>query len=191
MINLIPLTTDYLDAAVELYEQAFPPAERRPTASWISLIKGEAGPAGEAFLPFALLHDDAFCGFITAWQLDGFVYGEHFATLPTLRGHGLGGQGYEAFLKRFDGQPVVIEVEPPTTPITRRRIGFYERHGMTLLTSVPYRQPAYGPDLPSIPLCLMANLPHEVEPMSGHVIGQIYQRVYHVSPDQTALSNIK
>lgn len=192
-MQLTPLTRSHLEAAVALYELSFPPAERRATSSWTDLIEHSiATPGRTDFTPFALIDEQAnFCGFITAWQLDGCVYGEHFATLPARRGQGLGGQAFEAFLHQFEGQTVVIEVEPAEDgDLARRRIGFYERHGMHLL-SVPYMQPPYEPRLPSLPLRLMTNLPKRALPVISHIIRQIYTRVYGLSPQAAAILCIK
>ena len=37
-------------------------------------------------------------------------------------------------------RPMVLEVELPEDALTRRRIGFYERHGL-VFNSYPYLQP--------------------------------------------------
>lgn len=125
----------------KLYEAAFPPEERR---TWAPRPEGLR-------LRVARGDDGSFLGFVTTWQLpDDVTYVEHLATLPSLRGQGIGGRIIDDLPER-----VVLEVELPETEEARRRIGFYERHGFTAATEQEYIQPPYGPDLPSVPMLIM------------------------------------
>ncbi len=53
--------------------------------------------------------------------------------------------------------PVLLEVEPPVDEITRRRVAFYQSHGLLLRDEVPYIQPPYSPGLPPVPMCIMTS----------------------------------
>ena len=75
---------------------------------------------------------------------------------PTLRGGGLGRRILDAFIRQA-GQPIVLEVEPPTTDIAARRIGFYRRCGFRLWEHRTYMQPPYAADLRRSPLLLMVH----------------------------------
>ncbi|MBD5130935.1 MAG: GNAT family N-acetyltransferase [Ruminococcaceae bacterium] len=81
-------------------------------------------------------------GFMNYWQLDGFVYLEHFAVAKELRGLGIGSELMEE-LRGIVKCPVVLEVEPPETSDTAlHRIGFYKRLGFHL-NEYEYYQPPY------------------------------------------------
>ncbi len=133
-----------------LMELAFPPDERRPKDKQRFLTDEEP-----RFFPCALVRDSEFLGLLTYWELDGLIYVEHLAMLPELRGGGLGGAALEVLKAKAGGVPLVLEVEPPTDDLTRRRISFYRRQGFTLWADSPYLQPAYAPGQGTPSLLLM------------------------------------
>ncbi len=65
----------------ELYHSAFPANERRPWAEMELLEMNE-----KRFTIKSISRDGTFCGFITSWNFDDFVYVEHFAVADALRG---------------------------------------------------------------------------------------------------------
>ena len=86
-MQLIPLHTThplYADAE-QLIISAFPPEERRPTDK-----QKDATDHNPSFHSYAVTLDGQFAGLLNLWTLDGFDYVEHLATLPEMRGHGLG-----------------------------------------------------------------------------------------------------
>ena len=95
-------------------------------------------------------------GLLTTWHFEEFIYIEHFAIDPNLRSQGYGTEAIKAFIKE-QGKPIILEAEPPTDDITRRRIRFYERSGLTLY-DFPYIQPAYTPTSNPVELRLMGTL---------------------------------
>lgn len=142
----------------QLYEESFPPEERRP---WTE-------PAGH--WPRTTIFDGGFFGW---WAFPGFVYIEHFAVLPSLRGAGVGGRALDDFC-RSAAKPVVLEAEPPTMgDMARRRLAFYSRHGFSVLDK-DYIQPPYGEGLPSVPLYLLSNAPVDV----STAIQTLHREVY-------------
>ena len=54
----------------------------------------------------------------------------------------------------WNGKNVVLEVELPEDALTRRRIGFYERHGF-VWNDYPYMQPPMRKGQEPLPLRLM------------------------------------
>lgn len=135
-----------LPAAKQLYFDSFPPEERRP---WTDIANGE-GPTLQ--MVFA---DGEFAGFITSWDLGNWIYIEHFAIMPGLRGGGIGAKAIAA-LKETSAKPLLLEAEPVSddNPMASRRIGFYLRNGFHLI-DYDYIQPPYAPGLPPVPLRLM------------------------------------
>ena len=79
----------WLGAAERLYCDAFPPEERRPFGQFLLEPSEKRGP----YLHTLLLSkgiSDKFAGIVTTWQFDDFMYIEHLATMPDMRGNGIG-----------------------------------------------------------------------------------------------------
>lgn len=134
---------------LRLYKDSFPADERREENDFLDVARN-----CHQFSIHAFTEDDAFVGFLTSWEWDDFRYGEHFAVLPEKRGEGIGSRALKLFLDSSN-KPLIIEVEPPTDKIARRRIGFYERNGLVLRSDVDYIQPPYSPEKSALPLLLM------------------------------------
>lgn len=128
---------------------AFPPEERRSTEN--QRIMTDTNPL---FHANALLDNGFFAGLLTYWEFPRFIYIEHLATEPQIRGRGIGAKALAA-LENVKNLPVVLEVEPPVDDITRRRIGFYQRNGFVLWEKSPYLQPPYEPGYQPLSLYLM------------------------------------
>lgn len=178
MIDLQILIPTHLSEATKLYELAFPSNERRPTGQWRQCMLSQ-----KSFRPYAIVEGGEFCGFITAWELAGFVYVEHFATEPAKRNGGIGGRALELFKSRYSPRPIVLEVELPTDGVASRRVAFYERHGFALL-DLEYRQPPYRAGESFLPLRLMSNRPEWVQGRFEAVRADIYRTVYGVQADK-------
>lgn len=158
--------------AEELYTEAFPPTERRPLEAWRQLADSES-----AFQIFEILSEERFVGFVSSWQMDHFVYLEHFAILPTERSHGLGSACIELLKEKFPRQPLVLEAEPPETLLAQRRIAFYERCGFSV-SPRSYLQPPYRPGSPWFPLQLLCTDARFLEEQFEEVRNNIYRSVY-------------
>ena len=112
------------ERAFELYESAFPVEERRDDQEQQRVIK-------KADYHFDLIMvDDTFVGVMLYWETDGFVFLEHFTTIPELRGRGYGKSALE-LLKAKD-KIILLEIEPPIDDITQRRYNFYKRCGFVM-----------------------------------------------------------
>ena len=103
-------------------------------------------------------------GLLTTWHFEKFIYIEHFAIDPNLRSQGYGTEAINTFIQEQD-KPIILEAEPPTDDITRRRIRFYERCGLTLY-DFPYIQPAYTPESNPVELRLMGTLDTNDTPLT-------------------------
>ena len=137
-----------------LYENSFPPAERRPWGDVVALHDGDG-----RFEVHVLDVGGDVAGMLTEWRFDTLRYVEHFAVLPSMRGGGVGARAISQLLDA-DMRPVVLEVEIPEgdeDDMTRRRVRFYERCGFMPFPSFRYIQPPYSPGLPSLELMLMAS----------------------------------
>jgi hypothetical protein len=135
-----------LQAADALYLEAFPPEERRDRI--------DARLGDPRFRLDVILLRGAFAGFITHWGLGAFVYGEHVATLPALRG---GGAGRAALLQVIRSSPLFVgEAEcADRGPMAARRLAYYARLGLHA-NDFPYMQPSYGVGKPEVPMRLLS-----------------------------------
>ncbi len=165
-----------LEQVKELYTSAFPADERRDFSDFTSLLSCGAFSVWGAF---DADENDSLLAFITFWKLDEIMYLEHFAVVPQMRGHGIGREVFGNFLDKV-ASTIVLEVEPPTTPIAVRRIRFYESLGLKLWNSVHYVQPPYGPDRQPLELKLMTHGDVSQE-MLERAIKQMHSRVYGCS----------
>ena len=173
-MELIPIHTaaPYYAEAEQLMAEAFPPEERRPAGQ-----QREYADRHPLFHPHAVTENGRFAGLVNYWQLDGFLYLEHLATCPSVRGGGLGRRILEQVCTQA-AQPIVLEVEPPASGIAARRIGFYRRCGFTLWQKRAYLQPPYAPHLPAVRLMLMACGDIDEDKDFDRVVREIHTRIY-------------
>lgn len=178
-MKISPLSQHQLPQATALYESAFPEYERRPTSDWQVMVEKQPG----GFKAWAVTDEnEAFCGFITTWAFPAFTYVEHFAISPEKRGAGIGGAAISILINECAGKPVVLEVEPPDTEMARRRIGFYRRHGLSLIP-LPYLQPGYRPGAEWVPLPVMATNATWAEYHFEEIKRTLHREVYGVGRD--------
>lgn len=154
-----------------LYESSFPADERRDWADWLTLI------VKPEFRLYQINNHEGFVGFITAWQLHGSIFLEHFAILPEKRGSNYGTETLQEILQLYQ-ENFVLEVEKPFTEIAKKRIAFYERAGFRVNRN-EYFQPAYSPDKNKVMLLLMS-YPHTLDTSQfDEVKRQIHSVVYN------------
>ena len=72
----------------------------------------------------------------------------------------------------------MLEVEPPTEHISIRRIRFYERNGF-VISSLPYLQPPYTPQLQPLELKLMSTDATFLSENFDHIVSTLYNYVYN------------
>ena len=139
-----------------LYESSFPVVERRGLESMVHLLNNN-----KTYEMYALMIDNDplcvsnFVGFFAYWNFDDFVFGEHFAVEPKMRGKNIGSEVIKGLVNKVN-MPVVLEVEHPEDEFSIRRIAFYERLGFRVLPQ-EYRQPYYDGSKRMLPLLLMSN----------------------------------
>jgi ribosomal protein S18 acetylase RimI-like enzyme len=136
------------DEAWKIYEDSFPEDERRNLYQQTILMENP-------MYRFKYLYDcGELAGFLTYWNLDGFVYIDHFAISRNLRVKGLGEKALADFLFK-QNQDVVLEVEKPENEIAKKRIAFYERLGF-FLNKYDYLQPPFSDNKRAVPLLIMS-----------------------------------
>lgn len=162
-----------------LLHSAFPEAERRD-----DLEQREQTDHHPLFHCYLVTDTDGKTeeqpvGLVTVWRLEGFSYVEHLATSATVRNQGYGRRILEALRKEVQGL-LILEVEPPTNEMSRRRIGFYRRCGFSLC-ELPYLQPPYRKGDHPFPLLLMFDGADSIDASFDHIRRCIYRIVYRVA----------
>lgn len=157
----------------KLYIESFPLSERRPVDEMFDLYKNDS-----PFIISTAIDREIPIGFLTHWDLKDFIFAEHFAVSPEFRNEGYGRKVMDLFLEHTQ-MPIVLEVELPTTILSERRIGFYQRIGFKLWEEVQYQQPSYHNDGNAIPMKLMSYGDINIEQDLKVIKGQIYSTVYN------------
>jgi ribosomal protein S18 acetylase RimI-like enzyme len=115
-------------------------------------------------------------GFCIIWDFTEFVYLEHFAIEPDVRGLGIG-EGTLALIKANFDKPVILETELPLDEISSRRIKFYKRNGFRVLYR-HYLQPSYDGIKPEVEMKLMSTAVDFASEELDRYIGIIRKKVY-------------
>jgi GNAT superfamily N-acetyltransferase len=173
-VELTSLQDDLLLPWLDLYETAFPAAERVLVSKHLLALKGasDADEPGEHHILAALAGNASFAG-LARYQVPpdlGAAYLWYLATAPELRSQGVGTKFYQEIVRRVTGpalRALVIEVEIPARAsggegeaaaaeraLAQRRITFYRRQGARLLEGIHYLQ-SVGRHQAPIPMHLM------------------------------------
>lgn len=162
----------HFEPSLALMEASFPADERREEDDLRALIEGNP-----LFAFNVVKSDGERVGLMTTWNFGKFIYVEHFATEPSVRGGGMGAASLRELASMAD-LPIVLEVEPPAqSDEARRRVGFYERSGFKLWRT-PYTQPPYSKEKRSLPMSLMAYGLEETPDCAKIVTALLYRHVY-------------
>ena len=107
--------------ALELYGISFPFHEQRERPSQDRILC-------DSEYHFSLVHEGGdFVALVLFWETEDFIYIEHLAVLPEMRGHGYGQRTLGYLGKK--GKTLILEIDPPSDSISERRKGFYLRCG--------------------------------------------------------------
>lgn len=165
------MTEETFDEVYPLLQSAFPVTELREKERQRALLRepfyrlyGVAGQTGMQAV-FAV------------WEIEDFLYIEHFAVREDCRNTGWGGRLLDRLIAEKD-RPVVLEVEVPEDALTRRRVAFYERHGF-VYNSYPYLQPPMRKGQGMLPLMLMTHPSAIDERTYERYKALIHKIVYH------------
>lgn len=133
---------------VDLYTTSFPERERR------NINNLEIVLTDRHFHAVKFVINNGFAALMFYWQLNNFVFLEHFAVTKNNQGKGYGKQMMEWLLK-LPSSYFLLEVEHPFDDDSQRRIGFYERLGFST-NHYEYFQPPYRVTDDPLPLLLMS-----------------------------------
>lgn len=156
-----------------IYTKSFPISERRRFDLMMYLYKNDSN-----FHVQVAKRGLKAVGFLSFWDLGFFIFAEHFAIDPEVRNEGIGGAIMNAFIAK-QVKPIVLEVELPTTILSERRIGFYQRLGYKLWDKYFYQQPPYDQEGLPIPMFLMTLGNIDLQNQYTVVKERIYSSVYN------------
>ncbi|WP_417427636.1 GNAT family N-acetyltransferase [Halpernia sp.] len=151
----------------ENYCNTFPELERRSEKQFRQLFKNENVKV------LSLLNELKFIGYLIIWELQGFVFLEHFEVFESYRNQKFG----EEILKELERDyfKIILETEKENfNENAKRRITFYLKNGFHQISD-SYVQPSYGDGKTNLELLLFANW--EVENLDL-IIENIYDVVY-------------
>lgn len=157
----------------KVYTESFPHSERRPFETMIKLYKDNP-----RFIVQIVKKAETSIGFLTFWEMNGFIFAEHFAIVSKARNEGIGGKIMQLFINQQTG-PIILEVELPATILSERRIGFYQRLGFRLWENIPYQQPPYHEGENPIPMYLMSYGEIEIDKSFSDIKELLYSEVYN------------
>ncbi|MBQ6802585.1 MAG: GNAT family N-acetyltransferase [Oscillospiraceae bacterium] len=120
----------------KLYIEAFPENER---FSFSKMIKNESG----SYETFGFYKDENFCGFAILLNSKDISHILYIATLPELRGSGLGTKALAALRRIKKDMRIIVDIERELldceeNELRRRRKNFYLRNGYEE-TDIRYR----------------------------------------------------
>jgi len=105
-----------------IYTESFPNNEKRTKEQQIEIFKK---PEYQLYI---YLSDIQVVGFNAFWTAGEFVFIEHLAVAPEVRGKGLGSLILKPFVESKT-IPVILEIDIPIDELTFRRLKFYESLG--------------------------------------------------------------
>ncbi len=113
---------------------------------------------------------------IAVYELDEFLFVEHFAVNAKYRNQGLGAMVLQELIKCSD-KMLCLEVELPTTDLAKRRIEFYKRNGL-YFNDYSYEQPPLAPNQRAVELRIMSSGKRLSEQEFEKVKELLYTEVY-------------
>lgn len=153
-----------------IYEEAFPEDERRSLEQQKEILKNTRYELRPLYDKHRIL------GFIATWDLDDFIFIEHYAIFNKCRGQGYGTTFLKSFLEEAD-KNVVLEAEKPVNIIANKRIEFYQDLGF-YCNPFDYIQPPYEEGKESVPLLILTYPDAIDKEMFSRIRKRLYKEVY-------------
>lgn len=132
----------FFNTAWELYEEAFPSQEKRFLAEQIQLLNHHC------YTFQAIYDNNNFIGILGFWEIEEFIFIEHFAINSSLRGKNYGTLILSEFLK--EKKYVILEIEPPLNQQNLKRLHFYQNLGFVQNTIEHFQVPFRKGDTPIV-----------------------------------------
>jgi len=153
---------------LEIYTISFPVHEQRNSR------QQEEAFGDDRYHLVIKTEGELLVSFIAYWDFPDYVYIEHLAVNPDLRGQNKGSELLNDFAAITD-KTIILEIDPPVDEMSWKRLSFYERLGYIPNTYTHYH-PAYN----------KANKPHKLlvlsykEELTEKVYGQFYKDLCNI-----------
>ncbi len=157
----------------EIYENSFPPDERRDFELVTELIDNKL------FTLYGIIFENNTIGMLSGWSFIDFTYIEHFAIDSKFRNNGAGSFIFQKFINQTTNK-IILEVDLPTDEISLKRIKFYTKFGFSICKET-YIQPPYDKNKEAVPMLIMSNVDIESFEDFEYLKNTIYKNVYSVS----------
>jgi len=106
----------------EIYIVSFPVHEQRSEA------QHEEALEDKRYHLIIKTDEDKLISFIAYWDFKNYVYIEHLAVNPELRGQNKGSELLEDFAELIS-KTIILEIDPPLDETSKKRLKFYEKLG--------------------------------------------------------------
>lgn len=171
LLRILDTQQPSLPILLRLYEDTFPPEERRRPQDLVACLKMDNMHFME------IKENDQSLGFIIYWEFEHFRFVEHFAVFPEYRSRDAGSRVLQQLMNT--NRPLLLEVEQPADYTSHRRIAFYLRNGLHLL-NVPYFQPPYHREQAPLSMRLMSDKPLWQKDELKAAIQAVHRSVYNI-----------
>jgi len=142
---------DWYRSFSEVYKQSFPFHEQRNEEQQRKAF----GNKRYHLIAKIVMADNFKLGsFISYWDFDDYVYIEHLAVNPDMRGKNIGSTSLKLFADLIN-KPVLLEIDPLVDEVSRNRLHFYERLGYQL-NLYKHFHPPYNPQFPPHELLVLS-----------------------------------
>lgn len=122
----------------EIYTVSFPVFEQRNTKQQLEAF------SDEHYHLSAWIEDEKLLSFVSYWDFEDYIYIEHLAVNPELRGQNIGSLMLGSFAEEVK-KAVILEIDPPVDEVSRKRLAFYENLGYKQ-NKYKHAHPAYNKD---------------------------------------------
>ncbi len=138
LIKIKPSDTPIWCSVWELYTSSFPEYERRGQLSHNNAIESEYFNT-----EIAVDNDNNLLALLFYWKVDGVIYIEHLSVNPLHRGNSIGTRLMTMLINQNKEYKIILEIEPPITEQTKRRLSFYKKLGF-MHNPYEYTHPSYS-----------------------------------------------
>ncbi len=164
------ITEADFDSVYSILSDSFPKNELRPEGNMKRTMENKK------YIVYKYGNDD-IKGTTAVWELDSFLFVEYLAVNEKFRNNGIGSEILKELFDKYK-RPLCLEVEPPESDITKRRIEFYKRNNF-YLNHYPYEQPAYSQKQAAVPLMIMTSGGTITKEQFLKLRKEIYKEVYN------------
>lgn len=134
--RIVSTQDKWYDDFYAIYSVSFPIFEQR------NLEQQEYAFRYDNYFLDCLTDEDRFLAFIAYWDFEDYIYIEHFAVNPDYRGENIGSRCLQQLIDTKQ-KMILLEIDPLSTDIARKRFRFYERLRF-VANAYAHHHPAYN-----------------------------------------------